>query len=127
MCYHVPYISIYILIYGLIVCFDIKTHAKNDVTILRWTFGSCSSSGGYRNNNTYLERCCVSSGKHTLTCYNTKAPEGWKGSYLEIGKHKFCDDFMDYRVMSRIDAQGILITCQKCDYQFQLFYSHVSC
>ena len=45
----------------------------------------------------------------TLTCFNIEKPEGWKIGYIELRGHRYCDDFLSYKAMRRIQIEGILI------------------
>ena len=59
---------------------------------ISWTFGSCSSAQEYASQQEYTERCCLTSGEHTLTCKDSYG-DGWHGGFMEIGGTKYCDDF----------------------------------
>ena len=91
----------------LLVCVDIKMETKYDADHIYWTLGACSKSLEYKNDQRIKEKdCCLAPGNHTLTCYNTKHPHGWKkGSIVIRGKH-YCDDFIGYKAMRRIIIKG---------------------
>ena len=78
-----------------------------DGSFIRWKFGPCSSSQRYKSYKKYTERCCISQGKHTLSCYNTVKPEGWKKGHLELQGRQYCDDFMNFKAMQKIHVQGM--------------------
>ena len=50
--------------------------------------------------------CCVAPGNYTLTCRNTKYPNGWKKGFIFINGRRYCDDFMGFKVMRRISIKG---------------------
>ena len=80
---------------------------RYDADHLDWTLGTCARTIEYTNNNEFKEeKCCLSSGNHTLTCYNTRQPHGWKKGFLTINGERYCDDFMGYKAMRRITIQG---------------------
>ena len=71
-----------------------------------WDLGSCSSAQSYSGPKQYTERCCLAPGEYTLTC---KAGEGinWRGGFMEIQRHKYCDDFIGYKAMQKVTISGI--------------------
>lgn len=80
---------------------------RYDADHLDWTLGTCARTIEYTNNNEFKEeKCCLSSGNHTLTCYNTRQPHGWKKGFLTINGERYCDDFMGYKAMRRISIEG---------------------
>ena len=93
-------------------CFDIYFKTEHGANTTGWTLGPCSSSNNYSDHKQYIQRCCVLPQQHILTCYNTKKSEGWKGGYVEIRGHRYCNDFMDYKAIRRIDVRGKAFKCQ---------------
>ena len=83
---------------------DIYISTKFDANEIKWHFGSCGSSSNYEDYSKYFVRCCLPPGQHILTCLNTKKPEGWKNSFIEINGRRFCDDFMSYTLMEKING-----------------------
>ena len=79
---------------------------KYNADLLHWIFGPCSKSREYANDNTYIEKCCVRPGNHTLTCLNTKQPYGWKKGTIEINGHEYCGDFIGFKAMRRVTIKG---------------------
>ena len=56
--------------------------------------------------NLYTQRCCLKPGQYTLTCVNRRNPVGWGEGYLDIQGHRYCNDFMSYRIMQKITIKG---------------------
>ena len=83
-------------------CVNLKVSTRYDGHQIRWKFGECSSRGKYADDMTYIHRCCLEPGDHTLTCINTKEPHGWKQGFIEIEGNRYCHDFMGYKAMRRI-------------------------
>ena len=57
------------------------------------------SNQTYHNYENYNEKCCVSPGKHILTCEDTYG-DGWHGGYLQFKDmfgnywgNQYCKDF----------------------------------
>ena len=76
---------------------------KYDADHLYWTLGPCSTSLQYKNDKIIKENdCCLTPGNHTLTCYNTRYPHGWKKGFIVINGRRYCDDFIGYKAMRRI-------------------------
>ena len=74
---------------------------------MEWQFSSCSSIGVHYDKYTkYIHRCCLNPGNYTLICRNKEKPHGWNDGYIEIQGHRYCDDFLSYRVMQKISLQG---------------------
>ena len=88
------------------VCMEIKTTTKYEGRYIRWTLGSCSSSSQYADFTTYLERCCLTEGQYTLTCFNTERPVGWNQGYIEVQGHTYCNDFWSYKSMQHVEVNG---------------------
>ena len=70
-----------------------------------WTFGECSSSQVYGNNQIYTEECCQKPGSYSISCKDS-AKDGWHGGYLEIEGTKYCTDFMDGLVKTEEATMG---------------------
>ena len=93
------------------VCIRIKlTIQKHNNKALnvshQWQLGSCANgSPSYEMNSTYTkyERCCLTPGYHTLTCHNEKGPFGWGKSFIEIQGQRYCDDFVGFKAMRRVN------------------------
>ena len=80
---------------------------KYNADHLHWTLGTCSASLQYTNFKTMKEKnCCLAPGNHTLTCYNTQQPHGWKKGFIVINGKRYCDDFIGYKAMRRIIIDG---------------------
>ena len=76
---------------------------------IEWSLGTCNSKEvTYEDNKQYLHKCCMKPGKYVLRCINKRAPYGWNDSYIEIQGHRYCDDFVSYRIMQTISIKGIL-------------------
>ena len=89
------------------VCFDIKTFTIQYGSDSQWLLGTCNSIGKeYKNFKKYIDRCCLKPGQYTLTCINTKNPYGWGDGYVEIQGHRYCDDFMSYRLLQKISIRS---------------------
>ena len=90
-----------------VVCVSIIVVAKYDAEYLYWTLGPCSTSVTYNNGNPIKEPdCCLAPGNHTLTCYNTRKPHGWKQGFIVINGERYCDDFIGYKAMRRVIVNG---------------------
>ena len=50
--------------------------------------------------------CCLPAGNHTLICYNTQQPHGWKKGFIVINGKRYCDDFIGYKAMRRVIVNG---------------------
>ena len=91
----------------IIVCVDIKVVAKYDAKYLFWTLGTCETSETYIIGKLVQENdCCLAPGNHTLTCYNTRKPHGWKQGFIVINGERYCDDFIGYKAMRRVIING---------------------
>ena len=79
---------------------------------VRWTLGTCSSVNSkfenteYQYGSSFVERCCLVPGKHTLTCDSIIPTRGWKGAYLPIDGVTYCDNFINYKLMQKIIVAG---------------------
>lgn len=72
-----------------------------------WRLGTCNSTRfEYNNFKKYFQRCCLKPSEQTLTCINTKNPYGWDGGYIEIQGHRYCNDFMSYRLTQKITIRS---------------------
>lgn len=93
-------VSIFLDFSGDRLCFDVKVVTIQFGSDLEWKLGICETKKVvYDNGKTYLHRCCLKPGQHTLTCTNKRTPYGWGDSYIEILGHRYCDDFMSYRLL----------------------------
>ena len=57
-------------------------------------------------NAILYDRCCLSPGRHTLTCINKKSELGWENFTLEIDGKRYCDDFIGFKAMRTILFQS---------------------
>ena len=73
-------------------CRTIRITTKDFGDRNSWTFGSCISNRAYESYQTYTQDCCLSEGRHELTCKTSKG-DGWHGGYVEIQGIKYCEDF----------------------------------
>ena len=87
------------------VCLEIKVVTTNEGSLIDWKFGPCSSSLSYADHETYIERCCLREGIHTFSCLNKKKPIGWLDGYIEFQGQRFCDDFMSYKAMRKVEVR----------------------
>ena len=53
-----------------------------------------------------MHRCCLSPGIYNLICKNEKHPFGWGNASVEILGQRYCDDFVGYQVMRKLDIKG---------------------
>ena len=83
---------------------DIYVSTRYQAHQLKWTFGTCISSSIYEDYKKYSERCCLPQGQHILTCMNTENPEGWKNAFIEINGRRFCDDFISWSLMEKLNG-----------------------
>ena len=88
-----------ILLVLLLVCIDIKFVGVDDT--LSWQIGHCSS-GEYRNSldRTYINtyRCCLTQGKHILTC-EAGGQFHWRQGYVLLQGRKYCQDFIGFKAL----------------------------
>ena len=100
----------------------IKVHVGNgnneSLFSREWKMGSCyghrkfddpiagEDSIRYHGNNTYLDRCCLKPGVYTLVCTNKVSPFGWGNSYIQILGQRYCDDFVGYKGLRRVEVSG---------------------
>ena len=79
-----------------------------------WTLGSCYGphvqcghmSTCYERYPIQSELCCLSPGRHTLTCINRKSQFGWGNFTFEIDGKRYCDDFVGFKAMRTILVEG---------------------
>ena len=104
----------------VIVCMDVRIHTKRTDDFkdgygyymdINWSMGTCSGAGNYILDRefirtTFIERCCLKPGVYTLTC-SSKSRKGWNGAVLEVQGHQYCDDFIGYKAMRRLNVIGI--------------------
>ena len=106
-------IVIIMCIYWYIVCIYVELRiAKEDTSKnVRWTLGDCSSMNVemYENKGSFAQRCCLTPGRHILTCENSNLEMGWKNAKILIDGHSYCDDFLAYKAMRVITVTGIKI------------------
>ena len=84
----------------------------------KWKMGSCYgpkkfydadnklSHVQYEANKTYIDRCCLKPGTYTLMCTNEIGPFGWGNSFIEILGQRYCDDFVGYKGLRRVQITG---------------------
>ena len=105
----------------LIACVEIKMMIQNHDSShfsLDWELGSCygpksrdHSGYEYYNNDkisnpTFIDRCCLPSGRHVLICHNRMGPFGWGESSIEILGHRYCDDFVGFKTLRKLELSG---------------------
>ena len=75
---------------------------------LEWKLDTCSSKEMYllSKNSTHVYRCCLKPGLYTLECSNPEGPYGWGSSSISIHGQKYCDDFVGYKALRRIEIFG---------------------
>ena len=96
-----------IYIFIRLACLEIRVVTRFEGQLIDWMLGPCSRAQNYVDDYTvYVERCCIAPGIHTLTCVNKAKGEGWKNGYIEIQGHRYCDDFMSYRAMRKVEILG---------------------
>ena len=83
-------------------CFDISLRKVRDTA--SWELGSCSLSLEYVTPGVYIEKCCVTPGEHILTCNNHE--DDWSRSVLILRGHHFCNDYVGYKAMIRLNISG---------------------
>ena len=99
------------------VCFDVKISTiqygfefrsmYNRSDAIWWRLGTCEKVGDpYEQYKNYIQRCCLKPQQHILTCINKKHPYGWGDGYIEIQGHRYCDDFMSYKLMQKVTIKG---------------------
>ena len=84
---------------------DIYVSTRYEARQLKWTFGNCTSLSIYEDYTQYFQRCCLPPGPHILTCVNVEKPEGWKNAFIDINGRRFCDDFMSFTLMEKINGK----------------------
>ena len=101
------YVSItrwYVII--TIVCHDTRLKTKYDGHLIAWELGPCKSKHIFESYKVYIQRCCVLSGTHILTCLNREKDEGWKSASLEYQQREYCNDFISFKSMSHVQVKG---------------------
>ena len=75
----------------------------------KWTLGSCYGpkfGRNYKPNETWIDRCCLPEGQHTLACMNTKSIYGWGNVTFQIDGKRYCDDFVGFKALRKISIKG---------------------
>ena len=86
------------------VCVDIKLLTTS--SSYTWELGHCFAPHHYIGKGLYTDKCCLRAfDEYTLKC-KTSQSSGWANSYLLIEKHRFCDDTVGYKSMSKINILG---------------------
>ena len=85
---------------------DVKLTTKYDGHLVGWELGPCSNSTNYEDFKMYVEKCCISPGNYTLRCYADKQPDGWKGGCIEFLGRRYCDDFIGFKSMHRVQIKS---------------------
>ena len=89
------------------ICFNLIVQTMQYGSDTQWQVGVCNSFDiTYSDNEKYIKRCCLELGLHTLTCTNKRNPYGWGDGYIEIQGHRYCNDFMSFRLMNRITIRS---------------------
>ena len=98
-----------------LVCVDIELHIGDETKLsstahikkspVRWNLGDCSSVKGseYHFKALYIQRCCLQPGIQLLSCYSDPPAVGWKGAYITIDGHRYCDNFVGYRFLQKLN------------------------
>ena len=71
-----------------------------------WKLGYCQNDRQYDSYREYIQRCCLTPGKQTITCINNEKPEGWKNGRITFQGVDFCHDFMSFKAFRQIIVQG---------------------
>ena len=75
-----------------------------------WQIGSCNYAVRARRGpyETISQRCCLAPGRYILFCLNKDLDlgGGWKGGFVEIFGHRYCDDFVGNVAMRTIEISG---------------------
>ena len=74
-----------------------------------WTLGSCYGPHHeypYERYPFQSDLCCLSPGRHTLTCINKKSELGWGNVMFKIDEKRYCDDFVGFKAMRTILIEG---------------------
>ena len=118
---------IYVFLYFIAkICLDLQISTVQQGEYSEWHLGPCNNLGTeYVNHRNYIQRCCLEPGQHTLTCINKRKPYGWDDGYIEIQGHRYCNDFMSYKITQKITIKGmnqIIITYNLTEfYSFSLY------
>lgn len=80
-----------------------------------WQLGTCNSHGieAIMGNTKFVHRCCLRAGQHTLTCFRKSGPYGWNEGFIEMLGHRYCDDFLSYKLMQKIRIKGMDVISTK--------------
>ena len=90
----------------IVECKQITTIVERYET--QWSLGSCSlTSDDYIPGTVQklTKMCCLPPEQHVLRCESSNNM-AWKQSSIEIAGHKFCDDFVGYATLRKIDISG---------------------
>ena len=88
-------------------CIDISYQQLRDTKSgsYTWQLGPCPVFHPYSGNGRYTEKCCVPNGDHIFSCTNSQG-NGWDNAVVKIGDHQFCDDFVGYNKLIKINIPG---------------------
>ena len=100
------YLHLHLIHNPLSVCKDVTVKTQYDGQSVNWKLGNCHNARQYDDYREYIQRCCLTPAKHTLTCINNGKPEGWKNSRLSVQGVEFCYDFMSFKVFRQITVKG---------------------
>ena len=75
-----------------------------------WQIGSCNYAVRAPRDpyDTISQRCCLAPGRYILFCFShyLDIGGGWKGGFVEIFGHTYCDDFVGNAAMRTIEISG---------------------
>ena len=88
------------------MCTDVRFKAVDNK--LTWRIGHCTN-GLYSSSNegkkVNTDRCCLAPGIYTLMC-SSDNKYSWRQGHVEIQGVKYCNDFIGYMAMRRIEIFG---------------------
>ena len=91
---------------------SIRNHDSSHFS-LDWELGSCYGPKSLEKGTimdygyeSYFDRCCLPSGRHVLICHNRLGPFGWGESSIEILGHRYCNDFVGYKALRKLELSG---------------------
>ena len=83
-----------------------------------WSLGHCFQSQKWTGPGTYIERCCLSKGIHTLTCKTNQENNDWSSNVVVVMGHQFCEDFVGYEAVFSINISGVFINGKIWGYMY---------
>ena len=93
---------------GTLECFDVSMYKPTP--FVGWSFGHCHGSRKWLGSGIYHDKCCISEGRHILTCSTiSHRQRDWSSTYLIMLGHQFCEDFVGHNAFLSLNVSGAII------------------